>query len=87
MTSKDFDRSRSKETPADDEYERDDHRGWMSEPSEDFILRDDTTEVRDDEGAESDHVVPHAPPQEQSKDCREEEEQEYLIGGHEETPR
>ena len=82
MTGNHFNRSRSEQTPADDEHEPDDHRGRVSEPGEDLVLGNGYTEVRDDEGAECDHVVPHTPPQEQRKEGREEDEEEYLVGGH-----
>ena len=82
MTRQNLDGTGSVETVADDQHQRDDDGRGMTEPREDLALRDDTTDVGDDQGAERDHVVPHPPPEEQSEERNEQGEEEYLISGH-----
>ena len=51
-------------------------------PAEDLVLRNDTADVGDDQGAEGDDVVADPPPEQHAEDCGHQGEEESLIGGH-----
>ena len=71
MTRHDFDRAGPGKSLADDQHQRNDQRGGMSEAGEHRRLGDGTANVSNNQGAEGNDVVPHPSPQEKGKDPKE----------------